>query len=182
MTKKIKSKYQAVQQFGLKSELKKCGDCVYIGANASITANNVSLGNRVHLGDNITIMSTRAEVIIGNNVMTGPNVTMISGDHRIDMLGRAMISVTDDEKLPENDQNIVVCDDVWIGANATILKGVEIGSGSVVAAGAVVTKNVPPYSIVGGVPARVIKERFSPGELKLHLSALKENEMGADQG
>ena len=87
-----------------------------------------------------------------------------------------MISVKDSEKLPENDQDVIICDDVWIGANVTVLKGVNIGCGSIVAAGEVVTKNIPPYSIAGGVPARVIKDRFSPEELKLHLSMLNENQ------
>ena len=56
--------------------------------------------------------------------------------------------------------DIIVADDVWIGYRATILSGVHIGQGAVIAAGAVVTKDVPPYAIVGGVPARVIKYRF----------------------
>lgn len=58
--------------------------------------------------------------------------------------------------------DIVVDDDVWIGYGATIMSGVHIGQGAVVAAGAVVTKDVPPYAIVGGVPAKVIKYRFEP--------------------
>lgn len=57
--------------------------------------------------------------------------------------------------------DIVLDDDVWIGYNAIILSGVHIGQGAIVAAGAVVSKNVPPYSIVGGIPAKVIKYRFS---------------------
>ena len=58
--------------------------------------------------------------------------------------------------------DIIVDDDVWIGYGATIMSGVHIGQGAVVAAGAVVTKDVPPYAIVGGVPAKVIKYRFEP--------------------
>lgn len=172
--KALRRKYHSVLVYGLKSELKRCGESVSIGYNANITPENVSLGNRVSLGNNITILSTRANVIIGNNVMTGPNVTIISGDHRTDILGRTMISVKDSEKLPQNDQDVIVHDDVWIGANVTILKGVEIGQGSIVAAGAVLTKSVPEYSVVGGVPAKVIKKRFSEDELQLHLKLLNE--------
>lgn len=57
--------------------------------------------------------------------------------------------------------NIVVGDDVWIGYRAIIMSGVNIGQGAIVAAGAVVTKDIPPYAVVGGVPARIIKYRFS---------------------
>ena len=57
--------------------------------------------------------------------------------------------------------DIIIADDVWVGAGAIILSGVHIGQGAVVAAGAVITKDVPPYAIVGGVPAKVIKYRFS---------------------
>ena len=82
--------------------------------------------------------------------MFGPNVTMITGDHRVDIVGRLMTSVTDSEKLPENDLPIILNGDNWIGANSTILKVVTVGEGAVVAAGALVNKNVPPYAIVGG--------------------------------
>ena len=58
--------------------------------------------------------------------------------------------------------NIIVDDDVWIGYGVTIMSGIHIGQGAVIAAGAVVTRNVPPYAIVGGVPAKVIKYRFEP--------------------
>jgi acetyltransferase-like isoleucine patch superfamily enzyme len=70
------------------------------------------------------------------------------------------------EKLPENDQPVVIEDDVWAGAHVIILKGVTIGHGSIIAAGSVVTKSFPPYSIIGGVPARLIKMRFSEDQIR----------------
>jgi tetrahydrodipicolinate N-succinyltransferase len=73
------------------------------------------------------------------------------------------VDVLKDKKYEASSKgDIVVDDDVWIGYRAMILSGVHIGQGAVVAAGAVVTKDVPPYAIVGGVPAKVIKYRFSP--------------------
>jgi maltose O-acetyltransferase len=122
---------------------------------------NVFLGNDVSLGEQNTLMCTRAKIKIGDHVMTGPGVTIITGGHRIDIAGRPMTSITNNEKLPENDQDINIIGDCWIGARAIILKGVTVGEGAVIAAGAVVTKDVPPFSIVGGVPARVIKMRFN---------------------
>ena len=104
--------------------------------------------------------------------MIGPGTTCITGGHRTDIIGRTMISVTNSEKRPEDDRDIVFEGDNWIGANTTILRGVTVGRGAVIAAGAVVTKDVPPFSIVGGVPARVIKMRFPDDLIQAHLDAL----------
>lgn len=81
-----------------------------------------------------------------------------------------------------SDGDIIIGDDVWIGYRSTILSGVHIGQGAIVAAGAVVTKDVPPYAIVGGVPAKVIKYRFTDeliSELiKIDYSKLDKGEVG----
>lgn len=89
--------------------------------------------------------STEAPLTIVKKVIFGSNPTIITGDHRIDFVGTFIMD--SHLKLPENDAPVVIEDDVWCGANVTILKGVIIGRGSVVAAGAVVTKSCPPYSI-----------------------------------
>lgn len=65
---------------------------------------------------------------------------------------------------------IKIGDDVWVGANVTILKGVEIGQGAIIAAGSVVNKSVEPFSIVGGVPAKKIAERFTQAEKQAYIS------------
>ncbi|MBR2022007.1 MAG: CatB-related O-acetyltransferase [Clostridia bacterium] len=134
---------------------------------------NVFLGNNVSIGEDARFMCTRARIIMGDNIMFGPGVTCITGGHRMDVVGKPMISVTNEEKRPEDDRDIVLEGDNWIGANVTILRGVTVGEGSVIAAGAVVTKDVPPYSIVGGVPAKVIKMRFSEEELAEHKRLLQ---------
>ncbi len=143
-----------------KAMLKECGKRVIIGRNVSMNYYNVSVGNNVSIGANAIFMCTRAEIKIGDHVMFGPNVFMITGGHRMDIKDRPMTSITDSEKLPENDQDIILEGDNWIGAGAIILKGVTIGEGAVVAAGAIVTKDVPPFAIVGGIPAKIIKMRF----------------------
>lgn len=81
-----------------------------------------------------------------------------------------MIDVKD--KRPEDDQPVVIEEDVWVGARAMILKGVRIGRGAIIAAGAVVTRSVPPYAVAGGVPARVIKFRWPVDEILRHETAL----------
>lgn len=152
--------------------LKKCGKNCLIGRGSDLTYHNISLGDKVSIGRNAMFMCTRAEIKIGNNVMFGPHVFMITGGHRMDLIGRFMVSVNNDEKLPENDRDIIIEGDNWIGANAIILKGVTIGRGSVVAAGSIVTKDIPRYAIVGGNPAKIIKMRFNIEEINQHEELL----------
>ena len=80
------------------------------------------------------------------------------------------------EKRQENDLPIVIEDGVWCGANVTILKGVTIGKDSIVAAGAVVTKSFPPYSIIGGVPAKLLKKRFTEEQIQEHERLMRDYE------
>lgn len=144
-----------------KAALSSCGKCVHIGRRSLFDGiSNVSMGNYISIGSNCTFMCTRSRIIIGDHVFTGPNVSMVAGNHRIDVPNRLLDSISDNDKLPENDRDIVIEGDNWIGACATILNGVKIGYGAVIAAGAVVTTDVQPYSIVGGVPAKLIRMRF----------------------
>ncbi|MBE7535304.1 MAG: acyltransferase [Anaerolineales bacterium] len=92
-------------------------------------------------------------VQIGNHVMMSPRVGLHSENHNFDQLGTPM----KDQGVVRN--GIVIEDDCWLASGCVILSGVHLGRGSIVAAGAVVTKDVPPYSVVAGVPAKVIKQR-----------------------
>lgn len=76
------------------------------------------------------------------------------------------------EKLPESDLPVCVEDDVWVGTGAIILKGVVIGRGAIIAAGAVVTRDVPRYAILGGIPAKVIRMRWSDDQILKHEKML----------
>lgn len=134
---------------------------------------NISVGNKVNLGYRPIIVASRSKIVIGSHVMLGPEVTIRGGNHRIDIIGRNMIDVRDDEKLPENDPGVTIEDDVWIGTRAVILAGVTVGRGAVVAAGAVVTKSVPPYAIVGGNPAKIIRMRWSDEDIAKHEALIQ---------
>jgi len=157
-----------------KRAMKHCGKGVFLRPMSSDIKGleNLSIGDGSFIPKGSTFYCTRAELKIGNKVIFGPKPTIITGDHRIDLVGRYIIDVTDDEKLPDQDLPVVIEDDVWTGANVTILKGVTIGRGSVIAAGAVVTKSFPPYSIIGGVPAKLIKMRFTPEQIAEHERVL----------
>lgn len=157
------------------SMLKTHGENVVFGRNCDLTWRNVSVGNNVYFGADTRIMSTRAEVVIHNDVMFAPGVTIITGNQRYDILGRTMFAITDKEKRPCDDQDVIIESDVWIGAKAIILKGVHIATGSIIAAGACVTSDVPEYSIVGGVPAKVIGYRFTKSDIVKHKHLIDEN-------
>jgi acetyltransferase-like isoleucine patch superfamily enzyme len=109
-------------------------------------------------------------VRIGKYTMLAPEVAIVGADHRIDVVGcPAIFSGRPDLA------DTVIGDDVWIGRSAIILAGTRIGNGAVIAAGAVVTKDVQAYEIVAGVPAKVIRMRFnSPDDIAIHEAMLAE--------
>lgn len=146
-----------------KKRLKECGEDVVIEPQ-SIIEGNIFIGNHVYIGPRALFYSTVAQLKIGNYVMFGPGITIITGDYRIDVIGKYMSLVTD--KIPDNDKDVVIEDDVWIGAGATILKGVTIGRGSVIAAGAIVTRDVRPYSKY--ISAKKCYRRFTDAEIEEH--------------
>jgi len=119
---------------------------------------NIEAGDDVAIGSGAVLMASESRILIGSRVMFGPNVTIVGGDHNTSVVGRFMTEV--EEKRPEDDLDVIIEDDVWVCAGAVILKGVRVGRGSIVAAGALVTKEVLPYTVVGGVPAKVISMRF----------------------
>lgn len=135
---------------------------------------NICIGENVYIGPNATIYTTRAKLVIKDHVMIAPNVTIITGDHKY-VEGRYIDSITDEEKDAIYDQDVIIERDVWVGANVTILKGVHIGESAIIAAGAVVTRDVPPYTIVGGVPAKVIKRKFTKKGEDYHRMFLSNN-------
>lgn len=138
------------------------GEDISFDPDGVYTFERIHLGSRVDLGYRPVLIAARSEIRIGSDVMFGPEVTIRGGNHRFDVPGMPMRSVTEDMKRPEDDLGVVIEDDVWIGTRAIILHGVRIGRGSVVGAGSVVTRSIPPFSIAAGVPARVIRPRFSP--------------------
>lgn len=157
--------------------MRHCGNNVYMRPSKSDFKGleNLSIGDSTSIPKGSVFYCTDAPLTIGKKVIFGPRPTIITGDHRIDIKGKYIINVTRDEKLPENDMPVIIEDDVWVGANVTILKGVTIGRGSIVAAGAVVTKSCEPYSIIGGVPAKLLKMRFTPEQIEKHEELLRLN-------
>ena len=129
--------------------LSKCGKKPRVKTRAEISP-NASLGDFSELGTRCMI---QANVHIGDHVIMGPDVKIYSRNHKFDSLD---IPIKDQGK---NYYETYVGNDVWLGANVVVTAGCRIGDHAIVAAGAVVTKDVPDFAIIAGVPAKVIKFR-----------------------
>jgi galactoside O-acetyltransferase len=165
------------QSLRLKSysmRLKKIGNDCYVGPGTSIVgwenislANNVSIGqnciltssegtlsigNNSGLNSNVTLGADLGSINIGENVIIGMNTVMRATNHRFDQSPEVPI-----REQGHDSGKIIIHDDVWIGANVTVVSNVTIGSHCVIGAGSVVTKDIPAGSIAVGVPARVTK-------------------------
>ncbi|MEX0331046.1 MAG: hypothetical protein AB3N64_06430 [Puniceicoccaceae bacterium] len=155
----FKVKYRKVAVSGF---TRVSGD-IKIGNNVD----SVSLGNCVQIGPECIIDSA---VAIRDHVLIAKRVSFVGRkDHNINVPGESVWSAPRGK-----DERIIINSDCWIGHGCTILAGVEVGRGSVIAAGSVVVKSVPPYSVVGGNPAKLIRQRFEEKEIAQHERNLRE--------
>ena len=122
--------------------------------NFFFNGKNVYFGRNCHLG---------ADIIVGSNILIGSAVSFVGGDHKWDDPGVLIFFSGRDIY-----KKVVICNDVWIGHGSIIMHGVTIGEGSIIAAGSVVTKDVLPYHVVGGNPARFLKLRFTDLQAQIH--------------
>ncbi len=139
---------------------------VMIGNNVTIKKNTIiectgvirELGEGIRIGEHTGIsqncfIQVRGFVDIGSRVIFGPNVSVFSANHNFN---NPDVPIMDQG---ESQKGVIIEDDVWLGSGCIILDGVKIGTGSVVAAGSVVNRDIPPYAVVGGIPATVLKSR-----------------------
>lgn len=138
--------------FFAKRILKSCGTDVNIEKEAYFTP-QVSIGDRSGIGIRCELYGP---VTLGNDVMMGPEVVIYTSGHRHDRTDIPMREQGTSEQKP-----VVIGNDVWLGRRVLVMPGVHIGDGCIIGAGAVVTKDIPPYSVAGGVPARILKSRIN---------------------
>ncbi len=136
----------------------KFGKDISIGDHCAFYCQDYELGSRLEIGNgvkfnrNVMLNSDKGgQIYIGDDVLFGPNVVVRASNHNF---LNTKLKIKDQGHTPGK---IEIGNNVWISANATILPNVKIGEGAVIAAGAVVTKNVQPFSVVAGVPAKMIK-------------------------
>lgn len=136
---------------------------------------NVFLYDNTSLAANSWISATNAKFVIKSNCSIAEGLTVHTGNHAR-VIGKYVSDITEYDKPAGYDEDVVVENDVWIGCNVTLLSGVHIGRGCTVAAGAVVSKNMPPYCICGGVPARFIKFYWTIEQILEHEAQLYQKE------
>jgi len=122
-------------------------------AQGKIGESKLIIGSDVYLNYNVLIIADHGEIVIGNNVLIGPNSVLRSSGHKFE---RTDIPISKQGHLTGM---ITIGNDVWLGSNVVILPNVTIGDSTVIGAGSVVTKDIPPFSIAVGNPAKVIKQR-----------------------
>ena len=150
----------------------------YISDNVVITPphsfgnkKNVFLYDNVSIGERSFISAKNAKFIIKGNCAIAEGFTVHTGNHA-NVIGKFVTDINEGNKPQGYDKDVVVERDVWIGCNVTLLLGVTVGRGSIIAAGAVVSKDIPPYAIAGGVPANFIKFKWTIEEILEHEKLL----------
>lgn len=128
--------YKIFRESVIKCSLGSCGTNVHIAEKCDIKGNkNIYIGNDVAIGPHALLWTTGANLTIKDKVIIGPGLSIITGNHKIDIVGKYMADVTPSEKDKEDDQDVIIEKDVWIGANVTILKGVTVAEGCVIGGG-----------------------------------------------
>ena len=124
--------------------------------------------------EHATISTNNARFIMKKGAGSAEGLSVHTGNHMM-VVGKFYRAVTEKDKKDSGgtfDKDVIVEEDAWVGCNVTLLSGVTIGRGAVIAAGAVVTKDIPPYSIAGGVPAKFIKFKWSKEQILQHEAQL----------
>ncbi|MDQ1805379.1 CatB-related O-acetyltransferase [Chryseobacterium sp. PTM-20240506] len=152
--------------FRLSYGLKNVHKTFYMGGKSEISG-DLQAGEYSYIGPGCVIYP---KVKIGRYTMLAPQVKIVGGDHYYKNPNKPIIFSGREAEL-----ETIIGDDAWIGYGAFISRGVKIGNGAIIAAYSVVTKDVEPYTIVGGSPAKFIKYRFTEEEIDEHKKMLKEN-------
>ena len=139
-----------------------------------INPSNVYIYSGIGIGD-ATISAVNAKFIVKKGCAIANGLNVQTGNH-VRVVGKFVNQISEDSKPEGYDKDVIVDEDVWIGSNVTILSGVHVCRGATIAAGAVVNTDVPPYSIVGGVPAKVLKYYWTKEQIIEHEKNLYSEE------
>jgi acetyltransferase-like isoleucine patch superfamily enzyme len=172
--------WKRMRMYALRPLFREYGRNFIFDPDGNYTFKNIYVGDDVNLGTRPILIAALSEIRIGSHVMFGPEVVLIGGGHNMTLPGRFMTQVH--EKTGNEDLGVVIEDDVWVGSSAMILRGVTVGRGAVIAAGSVLTKSAPPYSIVAGNPAQIVRFRWDLETILQHEKALYPEEQRLSKG
>jgi acetyltransferase-like isoleucine patch superfamily enzyme len=170
----LSKSYDRILMFFYRDQFASCGkNVVFYPTKSYFYYKTIEIGNNVYIGPGAMFLAADSAIKIADKVLFGPNVSIVGGNHSTHIIGKFMADYDKNiDKLSEDDQPVIIETDVWVGSGAFILNGVKINRGAIIAAGAVVNKEVPPYAIVGGVPAKIIKYRWSDEDILKHEEIL----------
>ena len=164
----IKNKLRSIYYFNsLRKFKQKGGNLIFSKGGVFIRPEEISLGSNIFISRNFHISARN--LFFGSDIMIGPNLVVECDNHTTNLIGKRMFEVQN----IRNGNFVKIEDDVWIGANVTILSNTIISEGTIVGAGSIVNKSLPPYSICVGLPCKPIKPRFSIDELIEHFKLVK---------
>ena len=164
--KSVYKKLRMAYLLAVKYKITQAGKGFYMGKNNLIHCKKLLIGNSVYIGNNCHLSID--DLKIGDYTMFASRVSIVGGDHRFDVVGTPIRDTGRAER-----KGVIIGKDCWLGHGVTVLDGVEIGEGAIIAACSVVTKSAEPYGVYAGVPAKKIKNRFdNDSDIKLHSKSI----------
>lgn len=157
----LKKIYRKIWLIIFRRMFAKCGSNVIFDPTTSyFTYGSIEIGSNVFIGGGAWWSTGPTKIVVGDYVMFGPGVKILGGDHATDRTDIPMFLQRKEDSSRIIDGDVTIEEDVWIGAGVTILKGVVIHKGAIVGAGSLVNRSVEAYSVVAGVPAKLIRSRL----------------------
>lgn len=150
-------RFEHINDIFIANSVSICANTVIYCTNENNKNGNTSkliIGENTYIGEMNNIRCAGGKIVIGNKCLISQNVNIIGSNYTLNREEYIMQQTWDDSKT-----GVVIEDDVWVGCGSTILPGVKIGKGAIVAAGSIVTKNIESYTIVGGNPAKFLRKR-----------------------
>ena len=154
----------------------------YVGAPDFIGSNKAPCFSKIYIGDRVLLRSgfkiimrddtDDGRFVMKSNSQAAQNLTVITNNHPVRQDIRSLKTDTFESRKKDMDSDVIIEEDVWIGSDVTILPGVVVGRGAVVGACSLVRRNVPPYAVVLGNPARIVSFVLNPDEIEEHEKAL----------
>lgn len=167
---RISSVLQQRKMNKLRRQFGRIGNHTYVKLNSQLVPKNMFLDDYVVIQDHVNFISNTGRLFVGKYSVISAGCIIIPGKHHL-KVGMPFY-VNTQYHLCDEDMDIIVGEDCWIGAGSILLPGVTIGRGAVVGAGSVVTKDIPPYAVVAGAPAKIIAKRMTEDEVLVHEMAI----------